>query len=54
MSDDTDMDVLRFLAVYDESLDRNVGEADATAEQADAAIGDAQRLLLRVGPAVLC
>ena len=52
MSDDTDIDVPRVLAVYGQSLDRNLEEADATAAQADAAIGDAQSLLLRLGKAL--
>jgi hypothetical protein len=53
MSDDADRDVLRALAVYGESLHRNVEETVATAAKADAAIGEAQSLLLRLGKTVL-
>ena len=49
MSGEAEKDFLRVLAVHGKSLDRNLATANATATTADAAIGDAERLLARLG-----
>jgi hypothetical protein len=49
MIDKNEKDALRVLAVHGEALERNIGKANTTAAMADAAIGDAERLLGKLG-----
>ena len=52
MNKETEKDVLRVLALHGARIDRNLEKANATATKADAAIGDAEVLLEKLGKAI--